>query len=65
MSSTLMLGISVFHALKDAIASTVDYAVSPRLDAPATPERILHAVVEARARAAAPAKAALSAGAFA
>ncbi|MEO8738335.1 MAG: xanthine dehydrogenase molybdopterin binding subunit [Casimicrobiaceae bacterium] len=53
----LMLGISVFHALKDAIAGSVDYAVSPRLDAPATPERILHAVVNARERAAAPSKA--------
>ena len=55
----LMLGISVFHALKDAVASTVDYAVSPRLDAPATAERILHAVVEARERAATQTKAAV------
>ena len=47
----LMLGISVFHALKDAVAAAVGYAVSPRLDAPATPERILHAVVETRERA--------------
>jgi len=49
----LMLGISVFHALKDAIASTVDYVVSPQLDAPATPERVLHSVVQVRQRVAA------------
>ena len=58
----LMLGISVFHALKDAIAGAVGYAVSPRLDAPATPERILHAVVEARERAAASAQTTVVAG---
>jgi xanthine dehydrogenase large subunit len=46
----LMLGISVFCALKDAIASVGDYTASPRLDAPATPERILNSVVELRER---------------
>ncbi|RDE22874.1 xanthine dehydrogenase molybdopterin binding subunit [Motiliproteus coralliicola] len=39
-----MLGISVFCAIKDAIASLADYRVSPRIDAPATPERVLWAV---------------------
>ncbi|WP_432474204.1 xanthine dehydrogenase molybdopterin binding subunit [Amphritea sp. HPY] len=39
-----MLGISVFCAIKDAIASLADYRVSPAIDAPATPERVLWAV---------------------
>ncbi|WP_428034313.1 xanthine dehydrogenase molybdopterin binding subunit [Amphritea sp.] len=41
-----MLGISVFCAIKDAIASIGDYRSSPALDAPATPERVLWAVRE-------------------
>jgi xanthine dehydrogenase large subunit len=45
-----MLAISVFHAIKDAIASVGANGVSPRLDAPATPERILLAVEELKAR---------------
>ena len=40
----LMLAISVLHALSDAIASVADYRFCPRLDAPATPERVLEAV---------------------
>lgn len=40
----LMLAISAFLALSDAIASVGDYAIYPALDAPATPERILMAV---------------------
>lgn len=39
-----MLGMSVWSALKDAIASVVDHNVSPALDTPATPERVLFAV---------------------
>ncbi|EAQ23416.1 xanthine dehydrogenase molybdopterin binding subunit [Roseovarius sp. 217] len=39
-----MLGISVFEALSMAVASVTDYRECPRLDAPATPERILMAV---------------------
>ena len=39
-----MLGISVFEALSMAVASVADYRVCPRLDAPATPERVLMAV---------------------
>jgi xanthine dehydrogenase large subunit len=46
----LMLGISVFMALRDAVAAAGDTRSSPRLDAPATPERILQAVDELRAR---------------
>jgi xanthine dehydrogenase large subunit len=40
----LMLALSGFHALRDAIASAADYRFAPRLSAPATPERILAAV---------------------
>ncbi len=46
----LMLAISVFHAIKDAIASVRDYRLSPRLNAPATPEEILRSVDELRTR---------------
>ncbi|HEY1935463.1 MAG TPA: xanthine dehydrogenase molybdopterin binding subunit [Acetobacteraceae bacterium] len=48
----LMLGISVFHALKDAIAATGDGPL--HLDAPATPEHVLLAVAQRRAVAAMP-----------
>ena len=37
----LMLAMSVFFAIKDAIASTSNYKKIPQLDAPATPEKIL------------------------
>ena len=37
----LMLAMSVFFAIKDAIASTSNYKKTPKLDAPATPEKIL------------------------
>jgi xanthine dehydrogenase large subunit len=47
----LMLGISVFLALSDAVASAADYKVYPALDAPATPERLLMAVGRVRAAA--------------
>jgi xanthine dehydrogenase large subunit len=40
----LMLAISVLEALGMAVASVADYAIAPRLDAPATPERVLMAV---------------------
>ncbi|MGR6430091.1 xanthine dehydrogenase molybdopterin binding subunit [Rhizobium sp. PAMB 3174] len=39
-----MLAISVLEALSMAVASVADYRVCPKLDAPATPERILMAV---------------------
>ena len=39
-----MLGISVLEALSMAVASVADYRVCPRLDTPATPERVLMAV---------------------
>lgn len=47
----LMLAISVLHALSDAVASVGDYRICPRLDAPATPERVLDAVERVRAEA--------------
>ena len=45
----LMLGISVLHALSDAIASLANHKINPRLDAPATPERVLAALGRMRA----------------
>jgi len=47
----LMLAISVFSALTDAVASVGGHQVMPDLDAPATPERILAAVMDVRERA--------------
>ena len=44
-----MLGMSVLHALSDAVASVAGYRVCPRLDAPATPERVLRAIEALRA----------------
>jgi xanthine dehydrogenase large subunit len=49
----LMLAISVLHALSDAIASTQDYRLCPRLDPPATPEKILTTIERLKERAAA------------
>ena len=46
----LMLAIAAFQAIKDAIAAAAPRLGSPRLDAPATPERILFAVKELRER---------------
>ena len=44
----LMLGMSVLHALSDAVASVANHRVCPQLDAPATPERVLMAVERLR-----------------
>src|SRR5499426_737589 len=46
----LMLAISVWLAIRDAIASLADHRLAPRLDSPATPERVLAAIEELRAR---------------
>jgi xanthine dehydrogenase large subunit len=48
----LMLAISVLHALSDAIASVADYKLCPRLDPPATPEKVLFAIERLKQRAA-------------
>ncbi|WP_119678875.1 xanthine dehydrogenase molybdopterin binding subunit [Indioceanicola profundi] len=45
----VMLAISVLHALSDAVASVADHRHPPRLDAPATPERVLMAVERLKA----------------
>ncbi|MCG6875666.1 MAG: xanthine dehydrogenase molybdopterin binding subunit [Betaproteobacteria bacterium] len=49
----LMLAISVFEAIKDAVASLGDDRASPALNAPATPEEVLRAIDAMRKRAAA------------
>jgi xanthine dehydrogenase large subunit len=46
-----MLAISVLEALSMAVASVADYRICPRLDTPATPERILLAVDRLRGEA--------------
>lgn len=43
-----MLGISVWCAIKDAVASVADYKAQPKIDAPATPERVLWGVEQMR-----------------
>ncbi|MDT4798887.1 putative xanthine dehydrogenase subunit D [compost metagenome] len=43
-----MLGIAVWCAIKDAVASLGDYKVQPQIDAPATPERVLWGVEQMR-----------------
>lgn len=40
----LMLAISVFHALRDAVAAAAGPEAASRLRAPATPEAVLHAI---------------------
>ena len=39
-----MLAMSVFFAIKDAIASISNYKKVPEIDAPATPEKILTSI---------------------
>ena len=46
----LMLAMSVFYAIKDAISSVGKYKVIPILDAPATPEKILMSLNELKNR---------------
>ncbi|BEV46240.1 xanthine dehydrogenase molybdopterin binding subunit [Afipia carboxidovorans] len=46
----LLHGISVLHALSDAVASVANHRICPRLDAPATPERVLMAIERLRAQ---------------
>ncbi|MCG8610524.1 MAG: xanthine dehydrogenase molybdopterin binding subunit, partial [Pseudomonadales bacterium] len=40
----LMLGISVWSALRDAVSSLSEYRISPELNTPATPEAVLNAI---------------------
>jgi xanthine dehydrogenase large subunit len=44
----LMLAVSVLEAISMAAASVADYKIAPRLDTPATPERVLMAVERMR-----------------
>ncbi|GAB3482781.1 xanthine dehydrogenase molybdopterin binding subunit [Marinomonas epiphytica] len=44
----LMLGISVWCALKDACSAVCDYAFSPALAAPATPEAVYYSMQQAK-----------------
>ncbi len=46
----LMLAISVWLAIRDAVASLSGHRLTPKLDAPATPERVLAAVDDMRKR---------------
>ncbi len=46
-----MLGISVLEAISMAAASVADYRIPPRIDAPATPERVLMTIERMRAAA--------------
>jgi len=46
----LMLGMSVFFAIKDAVAAAGEHRFSPHLDAPATPEAVLMAVEDVNNR---------------
>jgi len=46
----LLLAISVFHAIKDAVASIAGRELSPELHSPATPERILDSIERLKAR---------------
>ena len=46
-----MLGICVWSALRDALSSLTDYAISPHLDTPATPERVMLAANAIRKKA--------------
>ncbi len=45
-----MLAMSVFFAIKDAVAAVGAGRLSPHLDAPATPESVLMAVEDLKAR---------------
>ena len=56
----LMLALSVYHAIRDAVASVADYRVAPQLDAPATPEAILNAIDSLKAASANPSKASIA-----
>jgi xanthine dehydrogenase large subunit len=47
-----MLALSVLEALSMAAASVADYKIAPRMDAPATPERVLMTMERLRREAA-------------
>jgi xanthine dehydrogenase large subunit len=43
-----MLGISVWAAIRDAVASVADYKYAAPMDTPATPEQILRSVQDTK-----------------
>jgi len=45
----LMLALSTFFALRDAVSASAEHQVVVHMDAPATPERILLACERAKA----------------
>ena len=45
-----MLAMSVFYAIKDAVASIGNYQFAPELNAPATPEKILMSIKNLKAK---------------
>ena len=46
----LMLGISVFSAICDAIAASGDYKINPQVNAPTTPEEILRSLQDIQSK---------------
>ena len=46
----LMNAMSVFFAIKDAISSIGNYNITPVIDAPATPEKILMSIKDLKAK---------------
>ena len=46
----LMLAISVFNAIRDAVAAACDHQIAPDLNAPATPEEVLLTLEDMRAQ---------------
>ncbi|MFT2109534.1 xanthine dehydrogenase molybdopterin binding subunit [Marinomonas sp. 2405UD68-3] len=45
-----MLGIAAWCAIKDAVASIADYRIQPKIDAPATPEKVLFGIQDIKQR---------------
>ena len=45
-----MLAMSVFFAIKDAISSVANYNITPVINAPATPEKILMSINNLKAK---------------
>ena len=45
-----MNAMSVFFAIKDAIAAVGDYNITPIINAPATPEKILMSINNLKAK---------------
>ena len=46
----LMNAMSVFFAIRNAIASIGNYNIAPKLDAPATPEKVLMSIKQLKSK---------------